>query len=161
MKFLTAGAFLFFFAAGLGHALNLEMEKEKSVEFHGTVSAVDLGGKTLTVRARQKDFVFQIDPERCQIVKDGRAAEAAGAPAPTLSSAQIGDSVVGRLVVENDKPIVKKLYLTTTPEKGVRVPDKPGFIVSPYRVGNSPGPAADRQRRDRRPRLSSRLHAGR
>lgn len=105
-------------------------EEEKTLEFQGTVAAVDLAGNTLTVRTRQKEFVFQVDPERCAIVKDGRDA---AAPPPTLRNAVAGDSVVGNLIVERGKPVVTHLYLTTKPESGVLVPEKPGFIVSPYR----------------------------
>ncbi len=126
----------------LGAGITLAAEDASRVEFQGTVSSVAPEEKTITVRTRQKDFVFQIDPQRCKIVKDGSAPDLRPAPASALSSAQIGDSVVGHFVVEREKPIVTRLYLTTKPETGVRVPEKPGFIVSPYRAASSPGPGA-------------------
>lgn len=126
----------------LGTGMTLAAEDARRVEFQGTVSSVEPEAQTITVRTRQKDFVFQIDPQRCTIIKDGAAPAPPGATAPALSSAQVGDSVVGHLVVEGEKPIVTRLYLTTKPEPGVRVNDKPGFIVSPYRPSSSPGPAA-------------------
>ena len=73
------------------------------------------------------------------IVKDGHYPLMAGAQSPALQSAQIGDSVVGKLVVEGSTPVVTRLYLTSKPEPGVRVKEKPGFVTSPYSdtsVGN-------------------------
>jgi hypothetical protein len=107
-------------------------EEEKTVEFQGTVSAVDLAAKTITIRARNKDFVFQIDPQRCNVVKDGNYLSIPGAQPPVLRSARVGDSAVGTLVVEHGKPAVTDLYLTTKPEAGERLKEKPGFITSPY-----------------------------
>ncbi len=129
-SFLRRGT-LFFFAALLGTGIAFAAGEDKTVEFHGTVSALDLAANTITVRSREKDYVFQIDPQRCAIVKDG-GTPSPGAPAPGLGSAQIGDTVVGILVVERAKPVVTQLYLTTKPETGVRVKEKPGFITSPY-----------------------------
>ncbi len=126
----------------LGAGLTLAAEVAGTVEFQGTVSSVAREEKTITVRTRQKDFVFQIDPHRCRILKDGRSPDLPDAQRPALSSAEVGDSVVGHFVVEREKPIVTRLYLTTKPETGVRVQEKPGFIVSPYRSASSPGPAA-------------------
>ena len=102
------------------------------VEFQGKVSAVDLSAKSITVRARNKDFVFQINIQRCNVVKDGFYPFLPGAQTPALRSARIGDSVVGTLVVEGSTPVVTQLYLTTKPEPGVRVKEKPGYITSPY-----------------------------
>ncbi|MGI8956268.1 MAG: hypothetical protein ACR2II_05055 [Chthoniobacterales bacterium] len=107
-------------------------EEEKTIEFQGTVSAVDPEAKTITIRARQKDFVFQIDPPRCNVVKDGKYPFIPGSQSPVLGSARIGDSAVGTLVVEHGKPVVTDLYLTTKPEPGERLKEKPGFITSPY-----------------------------
>ncbi|MEO5754451.1 MAG: hypothetical protein ABIR38_07065 [Chthoniobacterales bacterium] len=109
----------------------LALAEEKKVGFQGKVSEVDLSAKTITVRAGKKDFVFQIDPQRCKVVKDGFYPSIPGAQAPALKSARVGDSVVGTLVVEN-KPAVTELYLTTTPEPGVRVKEEHGHITSPY-----------------------------
>ncbi len=107
-------------------------EEEKTIEFQGTVSAVDPEAKTITMRARAKEFVFKIDPQRCTVVKDGRYPFIPGSQSPVLRSARIGDSVVGTLVVERGAPVVTDLYLTTKPEPGERLKDKPGFITSPY-----------------------------
>ncbi len=142
MRLLIPSAPLWLIVFWLGTAINLAAGDVNSVEFQGTVSSVDPEKMTITVRTRQKDFVFQIDPQRCKIVKDGRAPNFPGAAAPALSSAQVGDSVVGHFMVEREKPIVTRLYLTTKPETGVRVKEKPGFIVSPYRSASSSGPAA-------------------
>ncbi|MEO8043371.1 MAG: hypothetical protein ABI674_00565 [Spartobacteria bacterium] len=121
----------------------LRAAAEKSVEFQGTVSAVNLEARTITVRVRDKDFVFQINPERCKIVKDGRNLAAPGAQAAGLAAAQIADSVVGHFEVEGEKAIVTDLHLTTKPETGVRVKDKPGFIASPYDKASAGSDAID------------------
>lgn len=139
MKFLIRRLPLLVLAVSLGAGTRLSAEENKSVEFQGTVSALDAAAKTITVRAGHKDFVFQIDIERCNIVKDGHYPLMAGAQSPALQSAQIGDSVVGKLVVEGSTPVVTRLYLTSKPEPGVRVKEKPGFVTSPYShtsVGN-------------------------
>jgi hypothetical protein len=111
---------------------SLSANEDKSVEFQGTLSAVDLAAKTITVRARHKEFVFQIDLQRCNIVKDGLYPFIPGAQSPALASARVGDAVVGKLVVENNLPVVTRLYLTSKPEPAVRVKEKPGFVTSPY-----------------------------
>ncbi len=137
MKFLLRRFPLLLFATSLGAGAALAAAEEKTVEFQGTVSAVSLEAKTITVRARKKDFVFQINPQRCNVVKDGRYPFIPGAQSPALGSARLGDSVVGTLVVEHGAPIVTDLYLTTKPEPGERLENKPGFITSPYHF-NSP-----------------------
>lgn len=108
------------------------LAEEKTVEFQGKVSAVDLATKTITVRAGHKDFVFSINIQRCNVVKDGFYPFIPGAQSPALRSARVGDSAVGTLLVENSQPIVTHLYLTTKPESGVRVKEKHGYITSPY-----------------------------
>lgn len=132
MQILIRSLPLVFIATWLGGGITLGAVEEKAVEFQGTVSAVNLAARTITVRARQKDFIFQIDPRRCNIVKDGRYPFIPGAQSPTLRSARIGDAVVGTLVVEHGAPVVTDLYLTTKPEPGARLKAKPGFITSPY-----------------------------
>ncbi len=142
MRFLIPSAPLLLIVFWLCTAINFATKDANSVEFQGTVSSVDPEKMTITVRTRQKDFVFQIDPQRSKVVKDGRPADLAGSHSSTLSRAQVGDSVVGHFVVEREKPIVTRLYLTTKPETGVRVREKPGFIVSPYRFASPPDQAA-------------------
>jgi hypothetical protein len=104
----------------------------KTIEFQGRVSAVDLAAKTISIRARQKEFVFSIDTQRCNIVKEGYYLFQPGGQPGVLHSAQVGDAVVGTLEVEDNKPVVTKLYLTAKPEPGLRLKEKPGFITSPY-----------------------------
>ena len=96
----------------------------KTIEFQGRVTAIDLAAKTISIRARQKEFVFSIDIQRCKIVKEGQAG--------TLSSAEVGDAVVGDLQTDESGPVVTRLCLTAKPEPAVRVKEKPGFISSPY-----------------------------
>lgn len=123
--------FLFLFVS-LASGPDLLAEDKKTVEFQGMVSGVDLAASTMTIRRGSKDYVFQINTQRCNIVKDGdHLPQPSGQPG-TLGSAKIGDAVVGELAVEGDAAVVTKLYLTTKPETGVRVKDKPGFIISPY-----------------------------
>ena len=98
---------------------SLILADTKTVEFQGCVTAIDSAAKTISIRARQKEFVFNIDPQRCNIVKEGQSG--------TLSSAQVGD-----LHGEESGPVVTRLFLTAKPETGVRVKEKPGFISSPY-----------------------------
>ena len=132
MKFPTQIASLLILAGWLAISPTLSAEENKSVEFQGRVSAVDAAAKTITVRAGRKDFVFQINIQRCNVVKDGFYPFIPGAQSPALGSARIGDSVVGKLVVEGSTPVVTELYLTTKPEPGVRVKEKHGFVTSPY-----------------------------
>ena len=102
----------------------------KDIEFQGRVTAVDPAARTISIRARQKEFVFSIDPQRCNIVKEGLPN--------TLNSAQAGDAAVGHLQVEASGPVVTRLFLTAKPEPGVRVKEKPGFITSPYHSNEAP-----------------------
>jgi len=107
----------------------------KTVEFQGRVTAIDPAAKTISIRARQKEFVFNIDPQRCNIVKEGQPG--------TLSSAQVGDAVVGDLHGEESGPVVTRLFLTAKPETGARVKEKPGFISSPYNFVDPLSPATE------------------
>lgn len=107
-------------------------DERKLIEFQGRVSAVDLAAKTISVRTRTKEFVFQIDIQRCKITKDGHYPLAPNAQPPVLESAKVDDYVVGTLALDGPSPVVSKLYLTTKPEVGVRVESKHGFITSPY-----------------------------
>jgi hypothetical protein len=102
----------------------------KNIEFQGRVTAVDPAAKTISIRAREKEFVFSIDAQRCNIVKEGVPG--------TLTSAQAGDAAVGDLQVEASGPVVTRLVLTAKPEPGVRVKEKPGFITSPYQSSAAP-----------------------
>ena len=107
-------------------------EERKSIEFQGRVSAVDLAAKTISVRTRTKEFVFQIDIQRCKITKDGHYPLQSGAQPPVLENANVDDYVVGTLSLDGPAPVVTRLYLTTKPEVGARVESKHGFITSPY-----------------------------
>ena len=123
---------LLFLLAAFVCTVGLRAEEKKTIEFQGTVSAIDLVAKTVTVRAGRKDFVFQIDNQLCNIMKDGRYPFIPGAQSPTLSSARVGDAAVGELVVQGSAATVTTLYLTTKPEAGLHLKGKPGFVTSPY-----------------------------
>jgi hypothetical protein len=126
-SFLTLAAWL--------SGSQLLLADTKTVEFQGHVTAVDLAAKTIGVRAREKEFVFSIDVQRCKIVKEGNNLLQPGGQPDPLRSAQVGDAVVGTLQVDDRGPVVTELYLTAKPEPGLRVKEKPGFIASPYSVG--------------------------
>src|SRR5689334_20910614 len=79
------------------------------IEFQGRVTAVNLAAKTISVRARTKEFVFQIDTQRCNITKDGNYPFQPGAQSPVLRSAQINDYVVGTLELDGPSPVVTRL----------------------------------------------------
>ena len=111
------------------------LAETKNIEFQGRVTAIDVAAKTISIRARQKEFVFSIDPQRCKIVKEGQPG--------ALSSAEVGDAVVGDLQTDESGPVVTRLFLTAKPETGVRVKEKPGFISSPYNLGDSPNPTTE------------------
>lgn len=117
-------------------------EERKSIEFQGRVSAVDLAAKTISVHTRTKEFVFQIDTQRCKITKDGHYPLQTGAQPPVLESAKVDDYVVGTLALNDPSPVVTMLYLTTKPEVGVRVASKHGFITSPYHSTGEPSDTA-------------------
>lgn len=131
MKFSSRVVPLLAIAAWLTGSSLLSAET-KTIEFQGRVSAVDLAAKTLSVRARRKEFVFAIDIHRCNIVKEGYYLFQPGGQPGTLRSAQVGDAVVGELQVDAGNPVVTSLFLTAKPEPGVRLKEKPGFIISPY-----------------------------
>jgi hypothetical protein len=137
MKSPNPISFFLFLFISLATGSDLLAEDKKTVEFQGIVSGVDLAAKTIAVQRGSKHYVFQIDIQRCNIVKDGGYLLQPGGQPDTLSGAKPGDAVVGELVVEDGAPVVTKLYLTTKPEAGVRVKDKPGFVMSPYH-SNSP-----------------------
>jgi hypothetical protein len=129
MKSASRVASLLALVVWLTRATLLLADTEK-IEFQGRVTAVDPAAKTISIRARQKEYVFSIDPQRCNIVKEGLPG--------TLTSAQAGDAAVGHLQVEASGPVVTRLFLTAKPEPGVRVKEKPGFITSPYHSNEPP-----------------------
>ena len=123
--------YLAFALCSLRGSTTFGVEREP-IEFQGRVTAIDLVAKTISVRARTKEFVFHIDIQRCNIAKDGYYPFQPGAQSPALKSARIGDYVVGTLAFDGPAPVVTRLYLTTKAELGVRVESKPGSVTSPY-----------------------------
>jgi hypothetical protein len=133
MKYPNRFPFFFFLFVSLATCPDLFAEDKKTVEFQGIVSGVDLAARTIAVQRGSKHYVFQIDIQRCNIVKDGDyLLQPSGGQPGTLGSAKAGDAVVGELTVESGAANVTKLYLTTKPETAVRVKVKPGFVISPY-----------------------------
>jgi hypothetical protein len=130
MKSASGLAPLLFLVALLSGA-TLSLADTEKIEFQGRVTAVDPAAKTISIRARQKEFVFSIDDQRCNIVKEGHAFYP-GSQSGILQNARVGDAALGTLQVEGHGPVVTDLYLTAKPEPGLRVTDKPGFITSPY-----------------------------
>jgi len=117
-------------------------EEQNSIEFQGRVTAVDLAAKTISVRTRTKEFVFQVDLERCKTTKNGYYPTEPGSQALALERAKAEDYVVGTLALDRSSPVVTVLYLMTKPETGVRVESKHGFITSPYHTPASRGGTA-------------------
>jgi hypothetical protein len=128
--------FALIFAVCFLASFPLSGAEQKSIEFQGRVSGVDVAAKTISVRTRTKEFVFQVDTERCKITKDGVDAPQPDSQSPALASAKQDDYVVGILALDGPSPVVTRLYLTTQPEVGVRVESKHGHIASPYRSEN-------------------------
>ena len=131
MKFLIRRLPLLVLAVSLGAGTHLRQKRTNGSNSKARYRPSTPQPRPLPFARGHKDFVFQIDIERCNIVKDGHYPLMAGAQSPALQSAQIGDSVVGKLVVEGSTPVVTRLYLTSKPEPGVRVKEKPGFVTSP------------------------------
>ena len=139
MKSLFRVRTAFLFAICSLASFPLSGAEQKSIEFQGRVSDVDLAAGTISVRTKTKEFVFQVDGERCKIIKDGVDLPRPGSQSPALASAKEDDYVVGVLALEGPSPVVTRLYLTTQPEVGVRVESKHGHIASPYRSADDTG----------------------
>jgi hypothetical protein len=50
----------------------------------------------------------------------------------SLGIAKIGDAVIGKLSLEGSEPVVVTLAFMGNPQFGLPVPNKAGFMISPY-----------------------------
>ena len=75
---------------------------------------------------QEKELVFTIEPQRCDITVDGSMAER------NLKFAHIGDAVIGEVSLKEAKPYVSWVEFTHKPQVGKAVPGRPGYILSPY-----------------------------
>ena len=100
--------------------------KTKELYFSGLLIKVDPAKNTFIIRSIKKELVFEIDPHRCDITVNGSVTER------SLKFAQPGDAVMGELSLRETKPYVTWVEFTRHPLVGRPVPNKPGFILSPY-----------------------------
>jgi len=106
--------------------LDAAPEKPDDLYFSGRLIEVDPAKNTIVVRSKKKELVFTIDPHRCDITVDGSVTQR------SLKFARVGDAVMGELSVKEAKPYVTWVEFTRHPLVGRPVPNKPGFILSPY-----------------------------
>jgi hypothetical protein len=55
----------------------------------------------------------------------------------SLGIAKIGDAVIGKLSLEGSEPVVVTLAFMGNPQFGLPVPNKAGFMISPYAARRS------------------------
>ena len=101
-------------------------EKPEELYFAGKLIELNAAKHTFTIRSKNKELVFTIDPGRCDITVDGSVSER------SLRWARIGDAVMGELSLKEAKPYVTWVEFTHQPLPGRPVAGKPGFIHSPY-----------------------------
>jgi hypothetical protein len=101
-------------------------EKTEELYFSGRLIELNAAKHTFTIRSKNKELVFAIDPRRCDITVDGSISER------TLRWARVGDAVMGEVSLKEAKPYVTWVEFTHKPERGKPIPGKPGFILSPY-----------------------------
>jgi hypothetical protein len=101
-------------------------EKTKELYFSGLLIKVDPAKNTFIIRSKKKELVFAIDPHRFDITVNGSVTER------SLKFAQPGDAVLGELSLRETRPYVTWVEFTRHAEIGKPVPNKPGFILSPY-----------------------------
>ncbi len=53
-----------------------------------------------------------------------------------MGDAKVGDAVVGKLSLARPEPVVVKLFFMANPQYAIPVPNKPGFVASPYKAIN-------------------------
>lgn len=105
-------------------------DKATSIDFAGWLTAVDLDAKTITVKGK-KAMIFTIDMRQCDIVRNGNGSTGP-AQLGGLKNARVGDAVVGKLSLAESSPVVVRLDFTANPRFGLPIPNKPGFILTPY-----------------------------
>lgn len=110
-------------------------DKPKSIDFAGRLTAVDQASRMMTVQGK-KAFVFKVDTSRCEINRNGFYFLEAGATRGGLSDAKVGDAVVGKLSLAGSEPVVVELFFMANPRYAIPVPNKPGFVSSPYAAIN-------------------------
>lgn len=101
-------------------------EKPEKLYFSGRLIELDAAKHTFTLRSRNKELVFTIEPRRCETTVDGSVAE------QTLKWARIGDAVIGKLSLKEARPYVSWVEFTHNPQVGKSVAGKPGFLLTPY-----------------------------
>ena len=101
-------------------------DKPKGLYFSGQLIELDAAKHTFTIRNKNKELVFTIDPARCDITVDGSVTQR------SLRFAHIGDAVIGKLSTKEAKPFVTWVEFTRKPQLGKPVPGRPGYILSPY-----------------------------
>lgn len=101
-------------------------EKPEKLYFSGRLIELDAAKHTFTVRSRNKELVFTIEPGRCDITVNGSMTER------SLKWARIGDAVMGKLSLKEARPYVSWVEFTRNPQVGKPVAGKPGFLLSPY-----------------------------
>lgn len=118
-------------------------EKPEELYFSGRLIELDAAHHTFIIRSKKKELVFTIDPHRCDITVDGSISER------SLRFARIGDTVIGELSLKEAKPYVTWVEFTHKPQVGKPIPDRPGYIRSPY-LPKSPRPGAHSDAMDAR-----------
>lgn len=112
--------------AGAFTSATAAADKPEELYFSGRLIELDAAKHTFTVRSRNKELVFTIDPSRCDITADGSIIRR------SLKFARIGDAVMGELSLKEAKPYVAWVEFTHKPLVGKAVPKQPGYIFSPY-----------------------------
>ena len=102
----------------------------EAIYFSGWLTSLDLKTHTITVKGKTT-MVFALDLQKCTIVRNGNGSTGP-AQLGGLRNANVGDAVVGKLSLAGPSSVVVRLDLTANPRYGRPVPDKPGFITSPY-----------------------------
>jgi len=130
-------------AGALGPAIGAE--KTEELYFAGKLIELDAAKHTFTIRSRNKELVFTINPARCDITVNGSVSERACDGHEWRRSH-------GRAIAERSEPYVTWVEFTHHPETGKPVAGKPGYSFLLIRDGPDLGIV-----RSQRTRVDSRM----
>ncbi len=84
-------------------------DETRPIPYHGSVSAVDAGAKTFTIKGKQKDRVFTVT-DKTTITKDGAAAE--------FAAITVGEEIRGQATKSGDNWEAVKVMLGAKEKEG-------------------------------------------
>jgi hypothetical protein len=102
-------------------------KKSDLVTVSGWLAEIDPPAHTFAIRNGKKLLQFTIIPSRTNIAVDDR-----GSLPASLSSARVGDAVMVKLSLAENRPYVESVQFTHRPATATAIKTRAGFVLSPY-----------------------------